>query len=276
MTMTSRPSHRSRRLLLRLYGIGILTMVAVAATMIATRVFRDRSRRPLLTRTAFGVAGVVEYLPEGGGAATGGPPPLALVRYLNRLQAEAEIWLSLYTPQGALIGSNRQPPLPPPTADEVQRLQTNAIVTRAATTAVVVPLRRRGLLVAYGVAHPVPPPHRRELAVDVPIALAWIGLAAFLLSRTLGRPLQKIAAAARAFGSGNMAVRTGVSRRDEIGDVARAFDDMSEQIATLMKAQCELLASVSPNCVRPCREFGWRWISPKRVTPKRHAPPWAM
>jgi signal transduction histidine kinase len=100
-------------------------------------------------------------------------------------------------------------------------------------------------LVAYGVARPIPPPHRRELAVDVPIALAWIGVAAFLVSRTLGRPLEKIAAAARAFGSGQMSVRTGVVRRDEIGDVARAFDEMSERIAELLRAQTELLASVS-------------------------------
>ena len=61
----------------------------------------------------------------------------------------------------------------------------------------------------------------------------------------LVRPLEKIAAAARAFGEGNISVRTGVDRRDEIGQVARAFDEMSERIATLMETQRELLASVS-------------------------------
>lgn len=246
-----RPAY-SRRLLLRLYGIGILTMLAVAATMIATRVFRDRSRRPIATRTAFGVAGAAEYLGRGaasgsGTSAAGGGSSAAagLADYLERLHREAEIWLSVYTPDGQrLVATNLEPPLPAPTNDELRRAWAGAIVTRPAMT-VVVPLVHDGALQGIGVARPIPPPHRRELAVDVPIALAWIGLAAYLLSRTLGRPLARIAAAARAFGRGQMSVRTGVHRRDEIGEVARAFDEMSERIGKLLAAQCELLASVS-------------------------------
>jgi signal transduction histidine kinase len=239
---TDRVYGSSRRLLLRLYAIGILTMLAVGATMIATRVLRDRSRRPVLTRTAFGVVGVVEYL---GAKSTGAAAPSAeLDAYLRRLRREAEIWLSVYTPDGALIATNIEPPLPAPTPEELRGARDGGNVVRPGVS-VVVPLVHDGVLRGVGVARPLPPPHRRELAVDVPIALAWIGLAALLLSRTLGRPLARIAAAARAFGKGQMAVRTGVDRRDEIGDVARAFDEMSERITKLLTAQTELLASVS-------------------------------
>ena len=249
---TSEPrSGYPRRLLLRLYAIGILTMLAVGATMVATRVFRDRSRRPLATRTAFGVAGTVEYLARPPAARSVGAVPAGahagpdLEAYLARLRRDAEIWLSVYTPDGQrLVASNLEPPLPAPTVDELRRVEQGASVTRPATT-VVVPFVHDGARLGIGVARPIPPPHRRELAVDVPIALAWIGLAAYLLSRTLGRPLARIAAAARAFGRGQMSVRTGVHRRDEIGEVARAFDEMSERIAKLLTAQCELLASVS-------------------------------
>ncbi len=248
MSAKAEPGRRRsrRRLLLRLYAIGIATMIAVAATMIATRVFRDRSRRPLLTRTAFAVAGVAEYLvPDSPQPSQ--PSPLqtnaALEKYLGRLHREAEIWLSLYTTDGRLIASNLQPPLPAPTPDEIRGAGKGT--AGRPTPTVVVPLEWHDSVIAYGVARPIPPPHRRELAVDVPIALAWIGVAAFLVSRTLGRPLEKIAAAARAFGTGQMSVRTGVVRRDEIGDVARAFDEMSERIAELLRAQTELLASVS-------------------------------
>jgi signal transduction histidine kinase len=225
---TDRVYGSSRRLLLRLYAIGILTMLAVGATMIATRVLRDRSRRPVLTRTAFGVVGVVEYL---GAKSTGAAAPSAeLDAYLRRLRREAEIWLSVYTPDGALIATNIEPPLPAPTPEELRGARDGGNVVRPGVS-VVVPLVHDGVLRGVGVARPLPPPHRRELAVDVPIALAWIGLAALLLSRTLGRPLARIAAAARAFGKGQMAVR--------------AFDEMSERITKLLTAQTELLASVS-------------------------------
>lgn len=268
-TTVGRVRRRSSRLLLRLYAIGIVTMVAVGATMVATRVFRERSRRPLLARTALGLSGIAEYLPDEQAADAGrqpareparprtaavpgepsGPPPTTaeseagLRDTITRLRRDAEIWLSLYTPDGRLIATNLEPPLPPPTPDELLR-GADDFVTRPGMT-IVVPIRRGGVARAYGVARPAPPPHRRELAVDVPIALAWIGLAALLLSRTLARPLEKIAAAARAFGNGKLSVRTGVERDDEIGDVARAFDEMSERIAKLHEAQYELLASVS-------------------------------
>jgi two-component system, OmpR family, sensor kinase len=234
-----------RRLLLRLYVIGIATMIAVALTMIATRVFRDRSRRPMLPRTAFAVLGVAEYLVPGPGEPRGSPDSRGEIdRYLERLHREAEILVSIYAPDGTLVATNVQPPFVAPTSDELRRMDKGDPALRPATT-IVVPILGRNHLLGYGVARPIPPPHRRELAVDVPIALAWIGLAALLVSRTLGRPLEKIAAAARAFGRGQMSVRTGVDRRDEIGDVARAFDEMSERITKLLVAQRELMASVS-------------------------------
>ena len=80
---------------------------------------------------------------------------------------------------------------------------------------------------------------------DVIIVSTWISAVSFLMWRTLVRPLQKIAAAAQALGEGNMAARTGVARKDAIGTVARAFDDMSDRIARSRKAEHELLASMS-------------------------------
>ena len=243
--VAERAPRRSRRLLLWVYGVGIATMIAVAATMIATRVFRDRSRRPILARTVMAVTTANELFAD---AIEGVPASrAALDQSLTRFEHDAEVALSVYGLDGHLATSNITPPLPPmPAGDHAPLLSEHpAGIRRVGPGLLAVPVHRAGRLVGYAVVRPRPPPHRRELAVDVPIALAWIGLAALLLSRRLGRPLERIAAAARAFGNGDLSVRTGVSRRDEIGDVARAFDEMSERIGKLLEAQRELLASVS-------------------------------
>jgi two-component system OmpR family sensor kinase len=243
--VADRAPRRSRRLLLWVYGVGIATMIAVAATMIATRVFRDRSRRPILARTVMAVSGANELFAD---AVEGIPTSRgALDETLTRFEHDAEVALSVYGLDGRLAASNITPPLPPVSAGDQDRLlgQHPGTIRRVGPGLLAVAVRRDGRLLGYAVVRPRPPPHRRELAVDVPIALAWIGLAALLLSRRLGRPLERIAAAARAFGNGDLSVRTGVSRRDEIGEVARSFDEMSERIGKLLEAQRELLASVS-------------------------------
>jgi len=239
--MSESASRPTRRLLVRLYLIGIVTMLAVGATMIGTRIARDRARRPVLARSTLLVAGATPMMADV--LAGVAPSTSELEAFLRRLAREAEISLSLYARDGRLVITNVQPPLPPMRPGD-PRATGGEIAMRGPGT-FVMPIRRGDQTLGYAVARAQPPPHRRELAVDVPIALAWIGLAAWLLSRTISRPLQRIAAAARAFGSGDLSVRTGVNRRDEIGDVARAFDEMSERIAKLLEAERELLAGVS-------------------------------
>jgi signal transduction histidine kinase len=242
---TTEPARRGpRRLLLRLYAIGIVTMMAVGATMVATRIFRDRWRRTTFARAALIVGTAGDWL-EGGAAGAPATARAGMDAYLRRLRQDAEIALSVYDSGGRLVATNVDPALPVPAGDEIARLDAGARAVVRPGAGMIVPLRRAGVLLGYAVGHAVPPPHRRELAVDVPIALVWIGLAALMLSRMMGRPLERIASAARAFGRGDMSVRTGVDRNDEIGDVARAFDEMSERIAKLLEAQRELLAGVS-------------------------------
>ncbi|HEY8945419.1 MAG TPA: HAMP domain-containing sensor histidine kinase, partial [Polyangiaceae bacterium] len=55
----------------------------------------------------------------------------------------------------------------------------------------------------------------------------------------------QLSSAARAFGGGALKARANLARADEIGDVAKAFDEMADRVAVLLRAEKELLANVS-------------------------------
>jgi signal transduction histidine kinase len=75
--------------------------------------------------------------------------------------------------------------------------------------------------------------------------LGCTAITSIVFARSLAVPLQKLAGAARAFGAGTLSARTGVRRRDELGQVAEAFDEMAERLTHLLRSQKELLANVS-------------------------------
>lgn len=78
-------------------------------------------------------------------------------------------------------------------------------------------------------------------------AFVVVAIGAFLVARSIVRPLGSLARAAQALGEGDVKVRVAdaASMDDELGDVARAFDAMASRIASLLRAEKELLANVS-------------------------------
>lgn len=59
------------------------------------------------------------------------------------------------------------------------------------------------------------------------------------------RPIQRIAGALNRFGHADLSVRLNVSRRDEIGALARSFNEMARRIETLLASERRLLADIS-------------------------------
>jgi len=71
-------------------------------------------------------------------------------------------------------------------------------------------------------------------------------LIAFALSASFGRPLTRLAAAARRLGEGDLSVRAGnVRGAREIEQLAVSFDDMAERMEDAMRAQREFVANAS-------------------------------
>ncbi|MCI9289218.1 MAG: HAMP domain-containing protein [Oscillospiraceae bacterium] len=86
-------------------------------------------------------------------------------------------------------------------------------------------------------------------------ALAVVLIAAIISSVTSMRqsqPIKEIAAAARQFGLGRLDVRVDVgSRRDEVGELAEAFNAMADSLAKSEQRRSEFIANVSHELKTP-------------------------
>lgn len=82
------------------------------------------------------------------------------------------------------------------------------------------------------------------------LALYWwivlvIVLLCYVLAWRLGLPVHQLRDVVTRFGTGDLSARTRSKRKDELGDLARAFDQMAERIETLLVAERRLLQDVS-------------------------------
>jgi signal transduction histidine kinase len=75
--------------------------------------------------------------------------------------------------------------------------------------------------------------------------LVALALGSFPLARSIAAPVERLTAAARALGAGDLSVRANVRARGELGELGRAFDEMAARLERLVRAERELLANVS-------------------------------
>jgi len=95
-----------------------------------------------------------------------------------------------------------------------------------------------GLRPAYDV------PIERPLAIFAAV-LAVLALVSIPFARSIARPLERLTATAEELGRGKLSVRSGLRRKDEVGRLALAFDEMAGRLEALLRSEKELLANVS-------------------------------
>jgi signal transduction histidine kinase len=161
--------------------------------------------------------------------------------------------VTLYDVEARLIASTATPPFPMLSESQLHRLEQigqleieEGIMAR--------PVWENGRLVGVGLVtfRPAPPP-------GFPPGLAWALAVLFLVflaatmvfARHVAGPLQRLASTAKQFGRGELSARSGLKRRDEIGELGLAFDEMAERVTSLMAAQQVLLANVSHELLTP-------------------------
>jgi signal transduction histidine kinase len=192
--------------------------------------------------------------------------PSELAKRLREIRAAGGPEVTVYDDARGLLGSNVEPPLtlpdwakgglppphprpkgPPPTAvDQLGRL----LIGRDPR-----PQNRRpemyghlaldgheGMIVVRRVETS---PGAWPLLFTLFSGLLVVGVGAFLTARLTVRPLKALTRAASKFGAGDLGARTSLKRSDEIGEVARAFDDMASRIQALVRVEKELMANVA-------------------------------
>jgi two-component system, NtrC family, sensor kinase len=99
---------------------------------------------------------------------------------------------------------------------------------------------------AFGRVEAIVNTERQILFGIVLLALAGGLLGAFLITRSLVRPINQLRGAMAEVGAGDLDHPIAVRRRDEIGDLARAFADMTEELRRTQAklVQSEKLASI--------------------------------
>ncbi|MEN3540158.1 DUF4153 domain-containing protein [Microbispora sp. ZYX-F-249] len=83
----------------------------------------------------------------------------------------------------------------------------------------------------------------RDLRIAIAVVLALIMVQ--LLARGMTRPLREMAAAAQTIAKGRYGLRVTATSRDEVGELARAFNAMAADLAEVDRQRRELVANVS-------------------------------
>ncbi|HEY6004954.1 MAG TPA: HAMP domain-containing sensor histidine kinase [Anaeromyxobacter sp.] len=208
----------------------------------------------LLCLVGITVAGVGFALRRGGGAEEPGRvaayaadriaelagTPERLTDELRRVRDVFGIDATIYGADGRMLATNVEPPL--------------AAHGGAPSRAGPVPLRDRGLgwsvplralhghlvLSSEARGHD---PHRALLFIGA--VLVVLALGSFPLARSIAAPVERLTAAARALGAGDLSARAHVHAKGELGELGRAFDEMAERLQRLVESERELLANVS-------------------------------
>jgi len=218
-----------------LYGVLMIALAVGASILVGRFTLRpalDGPARPASTWIAWHMAELADQ-------------PEELDKQLRDLQQRVGIDLAVYEVGGRLLGTTQQPPLPPIDADELKRLQREGTVFGRGWGMVLEPKTDRSAA-RYAVLRYKAPDWPLSLILrQAAVALVVLALVSIPLARSVTAPLAGLSTLARRFGKGDLTARVRSRRRDEIGALARAFDDMADRIAALRRSEKELLANVS-------------------------------
>ncbi len=222
---------------LRVYVYGVLMIaLAVGASVLvgrfSLRSALDGPARPASTWIGWHMAELAD-------------DPDELAKHLDDVKKRVQIDLAVYEIGGRLLGTNSRPPPPPATREQLTRLQREGTVFG----------RGWGMVLQQGSPESVKRYSvLRYKAPDWPVslmlkqaavALLVLAVVSIPLARSVTAPLAGLSSLVRRFGKGDLTARVRSRRRDEIGALARAFDDMADRIADLRRSEKELLANVS-------------------------------
>lgn len=106
-------------------------------------------------------------------------------------------------------------------------------------------------------AGPGPGARRGPFALPSQLYLiASVGLLSFWLAYHVTAPVRNLQKAVEQFGAGNLSRRVEVTRSDEVGQLASAFNRMADRVETLVKSERRLLMDISHELRSPLTRLG--------------------
>ena len=90
-----------------------------------------------------------------------------------------------------------------------------------------------------------------QLVIAGAVALVVASLVGFLVSRSIYRPIQRVAAASRSVARGQLQQRVDVAGSEETQELARSFNQMTEEVERQQTALRDFLANVSHDLQTP-------------------------
>ncbi len=243
-----------RSLFLKIFLYFLLIIVLVTASVVVLTYFRDQEFPPL-AHQSFSRRAITEYGREAIRAyETSGIP--AVDQYAERLLRESGIELILFDHQLQLLSQRT-----------IHR-RIHHMASRALRSGeVVLPMHgaRNGIAATvtggqdndFIVVITLPErPAPRDLfkvmthgllGVQLLLLFAITALVCFVLARSLAAPISRLRHATHRFASGDLATRIGddIKAKNELGGLARDFDDMAAKIQALISDQQRLLRDLS-------------------------------
>jgi len=102
-----------------------------------------------------------------------------------------------------------------------------------------------GAIVRHHLRTGLPLPHLLHFSLVFGFLVLILAVGSIPLVRQITSPLERLTRSVEKFGQGDLTARAGLDRGDEVGDLARAFDDMAGRIEKLVRSEKEFLANVS-------------------------------
>jgi signal transduction histidine kinase len=218
-----------------LYGVLLLALAGGAAFLVGRYMITPAVETPARPSTAWIAWHLLELVER----------PEQLSAELADLKQRARVGMTLFDRDGRVIASNTDVPPAPLPAAELEQLSRSGSQFASGAGAVALKDGGGALLRYARVTYPMPDPPLGSAMAQLAAALAVLALLSIPLARSITAPLERLVEQSRALGAGDMSARSGLRSSDEIGDLARAFDDMAERVLSLRRSEKELLANVS-------------------------------
>jgi len=226
---------RRRRSLYRrvyLHGVLLLVVLGIALSVVGAVLGRDSRFHMSPSRTAQHVAHLLE------------PVPAAQVpAFLEQAADMLNMDMAVYTADGQRLAAAGARPPRPLAAEAAARLLSAGSSRRdghLAASARVGADRYVRLRSRVGEGSMA----LRALGSLVVVVLV-LALVSIPFARAIAHPIEHLSTVARRWGAGDLAARARLERPDEIGELARTFDETAETLGRLLEGQRELLANVS-------------------------------